>query len=80
MYVCADGVPLTYDQSGIPYSNYLSLYLNIWFEPNAIDFLAPDIWVADGDKSGLIRIIGNYSYLEVPILGLQKSILFHGWV
>ena len=73
LYVCADGAILTYDQSGIPYSNYLSLYLNIWFKPNAIDFLAPDIWVADGDKSGLIRIIGNYSYLEVPILGPPKN-------
>jgi len=73
LYVCADGAILTYDQSGVAYDNYLSNYINVWFEPNAIDFLGPDIWVADGFKSGLIRLIGNYSYLEIPILGPPKN-------
>ena len=73
LYVCSDGAILAYNSSGIAYNNYLSSFLNIWFEPYAITFLGPDIWVADNFESGLLRLIGNYSYTTVPFEGPPKN-------
>lgn len=73
LYVCSDGAILVYNSSGVAYNNYLTSFLNIWFEPHAIAFLGPDIWVADNFESGLLRIIGNYSYTTVPFEGPPKN-------
>ena len=73
LYVCSDGAILVYNSSGVAYNNYLTSFLNIWFEPHAIAFLGPDIWVADNFESGLLRLIGNYSYTTVPFEGPPKN-------
>jgi len=73
LYVCSDGAILAYNSSGVAYNNYLSSFLNIWFEPYAITFLGPDIWVADNFENGLLRLIGNYSYTTVPFDGPPKN-------